>query len=265
MLSNVEAEAREPLLKFLRQHYANVPVDARASELKKLAMPFGRGDPIIERHIRRCEDEEQRARETRTQRAPTLPRDGNLVTHEQLRTAIAGLRQLALGQDKMRQRALLDAIIQAHVEPTGKRFLRLEHEVIALKQRLALDAQFRDLEERLTEKAERWDAAKRRPAGPKGDSELADKTSKLERELVDAQRELADTKRELVAIRHEIKVAADVDERFHQLEYQLAARQNAPSQGELLDRIAVLERRIADLERTASLEAKFHALAEPSS
>jgi len=45
-MSDAEAEVREPLLKFLRQHYVNVPADARASELKKLAMPFGRGDPL---------------------------------------------------------------------------------------------------------------------------------------------------------------------------------------------------------------------------
>jgi hypothetical protein len=39
--------------------------NASASELKKLAMPFGRDDPFVQRWFRQVEDEEQRAREKR--------------------------------------------------------------------------------------------------------------------------------------------------------------------------------------------------------
>jgi hypothetical protein len=60
-----KTNARSSLIDWLRRFSGSVPENASARELAKMARSFGRGDPMIERWIRQCEDEEQRIREQR--------------------------------------------------------------------------------------------------------------------------------------------------------------------------------------------------------
>jgi hypothetical protein len=60
-----KTNARSSLINWLRGFSGSVPEHASARELAKMARSFGRGDPMVERWIRQCEDEEQRIREQR--------------------------------------------------------------------------------------------------------------------------------------------------------------------------------------------------------
>src|SRR5262249_32864007 len=60
-----KTNARPSLINWLRGFSGSVSEHASARELAKMARSFGRGDPMVGRWIRQCEDEEQRIREQR--------------------------------------------------------------------------------------------------------------------------------------------------------------------------------------------------------
>jgi hypothetical protein len=162
--STAEAEARKPLLKVVRDNYGEIADDAPVQQLARMARAFARGDPLIERQIRRLEDAAQNARA-----APTS--DDMAVRKDEFVDDFAACVSTAMDGEDIIGGVVAQLVAEVHNEVCDASQAKVDNltaRIAELEQTANLAARFNDLERALDLRQQARAAVKKGERGDRG-------------------------------------------------------------------------------------------------